>query len=524
MRRVLILLGMAAAAMAGASPQRVIPFESQAALESHNWIDDLTFAQWQKLGIQPAPPCSDEVFLRRAYLDAIGQLPTAEEAAKFLHDPDVNKRAALVDALISRDEFADYSSMRWSDLLRVKSEFPINLWPNAVQAYYRWIHMAVRDNMPYDRMARAMLTSSGSNFRQAEVNFYRAIPGREPRAIAQAVALTFMGVRAGAWPAARLDGMAAFFSQVGYKATEEWKEEIVYFDFTKAMRAGAVFPDGHAARLLPGQDPRAAFADWLTAPGNPWFAKNIVNRIWYWLLGRGIVEEPDDMRDDNPAANPALLARLEKELVDSHFDLRHIYKLIMNSQVYQLSSIARDKRPEAVANFAAYSVRRLDAETLIDAICQITGTNEDYSSPIPEPFTYLPEDRRSTAIPDGSIGSAFLDLFGRPPRDTGLVSERNNAISTEQRLHLLNSSHVQLKIQQSVKLRALVSAPPAAAAPANNREPVEKLYLAILSRYPTEEEWKPIAAYFQAAKGNRWQAATDLVWALMNSAEFLERH
>jgi hypothetical protein len=518
MRCILIAIPFLTAAIAGTVPQgRVAPFESASPIASRGRIDDLAFARWKQSGIEPAKPCSDEVFLRRAYLDVIGTLPTPEEAAKFLHDPDPGKRGALIDSLLARDEFADYWALKWSDLLRIKSEFPINLWPNAVQAYYRYIHTAIRGNLPYDQWARQMLVSSGSNFRVPEVNFYRAIPSRDPQAIAQTVALTFMGTRTAAWPKARLDGMAAFFSQVGYKSTSEWKEEIVYFDFTKPTPTAAIFPDGKQAHLSPGEDPREVFTAWLLAPDNAWFARNAVNRIWYWLLGRGIVQEPDDIRPDNPPANPELLAYLEKELVASHYDLRHIYKLILNSQVYQLSSIARDKRPEAAANFAAYPLRRLDAETLIDAICQITGTSEDYSSPIPEPFTYLPENQRSTAISDGSIGSAFLDMFGRPPRDTGLASERNNTITDEQSLHLLNSSHIQLKIQQSAKLRTLVQG----GAP---REPVERLYLAILSRYPTDQEWQPIAAYFQAAKSNRWQAAVDLAWALINSAEFLYKH
>lgn len=519
MRALLLYLGLAvsAAAAPGNTANRVLPFESAAELTSNGWVDDLTFAQWKRLGIEASPPCSDAVFLRRAFLDVIGELPTAQEAAAFLSDPNPRKRAALIDALLARPEFADYWSMRWSDLLRIKSEFPINLWPNAVQAYYRWVHTAIRDNMPYDHMARSLLLSTGSNFRAGEVNFYRAVPAKEPPAIAQAVALTFMGARAAGWPAAKLDGMAAFFSQLGYKSTQEWKEEIVFFDQTKPAPTAAIFPDGRAAKLKPGEDPRVAFTDWLMAPSNPWFAKAIVNRIWYWLLGRGIVDPPDDIRDTNPPANPELLARLERELLDSHYDLRHIYRVILNSQTYQLSSITRDRRPEAAANFAAYPVRRLDAETLIDAICQITGSTEDYSSPIPEPFTFLPEGTRSTALPDGSIGSAFLDLFGRPPRDTGLASERNNSISTEQRLHLLNSSHIQLKIQQSAKLRNLLTANQGAAA-------VSALYLTILSRDPMPEELTTVAAYFQTTRNNRWQAAQDLSWALVNSAEFLERH
>jgi hypothetical protein len=309
------------------------------------------FDRWKRLGIQPALGCSDEVFLRRAFIDAIGTLPTADESSQFLADRDPAKRAALIDRLLDRDEFADYWAMRWSELLRVKSEFPINIWPNAVQAYYRWIHTAVAHNLPYDQFARALLVANGSNFRVPEVNFYRAVQSKEALALAQAVALTFMGERAGGW----IGGMAGFFSRVGYKSTDEWKEEIVYFDPTKKAPAGLAFPDGKPAHLEPGQDPRVVFADWLIQPQNPWFARNIVNRVWYWLLGRGIVHEPDDIRPENPPANPELLAYLQQELIGAHYDLKHIYRLILNSQVYQMSSLAPDGASEAgAAQFAWY--------------------------------------------------------------------------------------------------------------------------------------------------------------------------
>ena len=506
------------AAFAAPAKPAAQPYEVAAEASPRGEIDRLVLASWKRLGIQPAYGASDAVFLRRVYLDVTGTLPAPEEAAGFLASTEPNKRAALIDRLLEQPEFADYLAMKWSDLLRVKSEFPINLWPNAVQAYYRWIHTAVRDNMPYDQFARQLLVSNGSNFRVPEANFYRATPGKDPESLAKMVALTFMGARTDAWPKARLDGMAAFFSQIGYKYTTEWKEEIVTFDPEKSMAGTAVFPDGAPAKIAPGQDPRAAFANWLVSPENPWFARNIVNRVWYWLMGRGIIQEPDDIRPDNPPSNPELLAYLEKELASSHYDLKHIYRLILNSQVYQLSSIPASDSPTAASQFAAYPVRRLDAETLIDAICQITGTTEEYSSPIPEPFTYLPQDQRSIALPDGSITSAFLILFGRSPRDTGLESERNNAPTAEQRLHMLNSSHIQLKIQQSAKLRALVQAS------ARPRDPIDRLYLAILSRYPTDDELKTVNAYFQANNGNRWAAVVDISWALINSAEFLCRH
>ncbi len=413
--------------------------------------------------------------------------------------------------------------MKWSDLLRVKAEFPINLWPNAAQAYHRWIRTSIRENKPYDQFVREMLTASGSNFRVPPVNFYRAMQNREPPGIAQTVALTFMGVRAENWPKDRLAGMAVFFSQIGYKPTGEWKEEIVCFDPNHAAEPGgvaqaAVFPDGTQVRLAPDRDPREVFADWLIDAENPWFARNIVNRIWSWLLGRGIIHEPDDIRPDNPPSNPELLAYLEKELVASHHDLKHIYRLILNSQTYQLSSIARDDDPRGAANFACYPLRRLEAEVLIDALCQITGTTEEYSSAIPEPFTFIPEDLRSIALPDGSITSSFLEMFGRPPRDTGLESERNNRPTAAQRLHLLNSSHIQRKIEQSPKLGLQMRAK------ANPRQVVTGLYLTILSRFPTDEELKIVATYAQPGGAKGREAAVDLAWALINSAEFLYRH
>jgi hypothetical protein len=190
----------------------------------------------------------------------------------------------LIDQLLERDEYADYWAMRWSDVLRVKAEFPINLWPNAAQAYHRWIYAAVRDNKPYDRFARELLTASGSNFRDPPVNFYRAMANREPPGIAQTVAVTFMGVRTDPWSKAKLEGMAAFFSALSYKSTAEWKEEIVYFDRYKTNAAtGAVFPDGKRVALAPDQDPREVFADWLVSRQNLWFSRCAANRIWCWL-------------------------------------------------------------------------------------------------------------------------------------------------------------------------------------------------------------------------------------------------
>ena len=502
------------------------PYESHTDAVSRSQIDDLVFANLERLNLQPAALCSDGVFVRRACLDVIGTLPSAQEAKEFVLDRSAGKRRALIERLLGRDEFSDYWAMKWCDLLRVKAEFPVNLWPNAAQAYHRWIRTSIKENQPYDQFARELLTASGSNFRVAPVNFYRAMQNKEPQAIAQTVALTFMGARAEKWPKERLAGMTAFFSKVGYKCTAEWKEEIVFFDAGKTNTTAAncialalaTFPDGTPARISVDRDPREVFADWLIDPKNPWFTRNIANRVWSWLLGRGVIQEPDDIRPDNPPSNPELLAFLERELIASHYDLKHLYRLILNSRTYQLSSLPKTDSSEADANFSHYLLRRLEAEVLIDALDEITGTTEQYSSAIPEPFTYIPESHRSIALPDGSISSSFLELFGRAQRDTGLESERNNRPSTDQRLHLLNSSHIQRKLDQCRMVQYL------AKSKKTPREIATGMYLGILSRFPTETELQTVETCFQAGSGKPQETAVDLAWALINSAEFLYRH
>jgi hypothetical protein len=252
----------------------------------------------------------------------------------------------------------------------------------------------------------------------------------------------------------------------------------------------------------------------------------MVNRIWYWLLGRGIIHEADDIRPDNPPQNQELIDFLSSELVNNNYDLRHVFRIILNSKTYQRSSIHNEGNLSDETNFSRYYVRRLDAEVLIDAICQITGTTESYSSDIPEPFTFIPEKQRSIKLSDGSITSPFLDLFGRPPRDTGYESERNNTPSTAQKLHMLNSTHIQTKILNN---RELLGFPPKTkkkkikAKYRSPEEVVEGMYLTILSRYPTEKELEIARDYYDIAE-NRFFAGVDIVWALMNTKEFVFKH
>jgi hypothetical protein len=565
---------LAAAGLAAAAEAGTNVFESPAPPVAQGQIDKLVFAQLARLHLQPIL-CSDAVFIRRAYLDVIGTLPTAKEAWNFIRDPDTeNKRRLLIDGLLEREEFARYWAMKWGDILRIKAEFPVNLWPNAAQAYHRWVQASLAENKPYDQFVRELLTSSGSNFRVGPVNFYRAIQNRTPEGIAGAVALTFMGTRVERWPTNRLAGMAAFFSQLGYKPTGEWKEEHVFWDPLGSSRAGdnlapgrpnvaaigqasnnlasasvpspvnrscsaAVFPDGISVEFPPGRDPREVFADWLITPKNPWFDRNIVNRVWAWLLGRGIIQEPDDIREDNPPSNPELLAYLESQLVEAHYDLRSLYRLILNSQTYQLSSLPRSSSAEAQASFASYPLRRLEAEVLIDGLNKVTGTTELYTSAIPAPFTYIPEGMPAVGIADGSISSPFLSLFGRSARATGLESERNNKPSAAQWLYLLNSGDILHKLEQGPNLQTLFRSP------RPPRQIVDQLYVTILSRLPTPEEGEAAAGYGQAKPSKQPVAAgaasetkaagkpevvkkrddwVDLAWALINSDEFLYRH
>ncbi|MCC7299861.1 MAG: DUF1553 domain-containing protein [Verrucomicrobia bacterium] len=494
-------------------------------VQSQGRVDDLVFSKLAEKGFSPSELCPDAVFVRRAYIDVIGTIPTVAEVQRFLSSSSSNKRAELIDELLQRSEFADYWALKWCDLLRNKSEFPSNLWPNAVQAYHYWILNAFRQNMPYDQFARALLTTNGSNFRDPPVNFYRPFQERTPRKIFDTVALVFMGVRLdnSGWSEAQMLGMDAFFATVAYKKTAEWKEEVVYSDPEKQLldpvtkKPIAPVPlDGKPIKL-DGNDPRVAFTDWLTAPNNPWFSKAIVNRIWFWLMGRGIIHEADDIRPGNSPWSPELLAYLEKELVENKYDLKHIYRLILNSATYQLSAIPTPENMADETGFSHYRVRRLDAEVLIDAVCQITGTGEEYSSAIPEPFTFIPSSQRTILLADGSIKSSFLEMFGRPGRDTSLESDRNNGVSVFQTLHMLNSSHIHNKIMKGPGLRKL-SAKPA------NKDRIEQLYLTILSRMPTPEEQKIASVYMDAAGNSGTVGFYDLAWALINTREFVLKH
>ncbi len=518
-----------------------------------NRIDEIVFARLQALGIKPIL-CSDAVFVRRAYLDVTGTLPSAEEAKAFIQSSAKNKRVALIDRLLYRSSHVDYWAMKWSDILRVKAKFPVRVRPNAAQAYHRWVWESIAGNKPYDQFARELLTSSGSNFRVGPVNFYRAVPDQTPEGIASSVGLALMGTRDHTWPKDRRAGMAVFFSQVGYKPTSACEEEIVFWDplnstavpgsiapgvpapIAESVTATnqipqalaepisengplpAIFRDGTKTTIPPDRDPREVFADWLIRPENPWFTRAIANRTWAWVMGRGIIHEPDDIREDNPPSNPELLAYLEKELVSSGYDLEHLKRLIFTSTAYQFSSIPRFKGLEARANFAGYPLRRMEAEVLIDALNDITGSSDLNTSAVPRPFSNIPKDISAVALADGYVTSSFLTVFGRSARATGMENERVNELASTQWLFMLNSATIQRKLQRGPKLTAMLSSGDSA------NEITESLYLTILSRFPTDADVRAAEEHAKTGVAKGRDVWVDLAWALINSPEFLLRH
>jgi hypothetical protein len=494
--------------------------------QTQNRIDELFLLSLKKQNAKPSPLCSNEVFVRRVYLDVLGTLPTKENVASFLADKNAEKRTQLIDDLLKRREFADYWALKWSDVLRVKAEFPINLWPNGAMTYYQWIHQTIRENRPYDQFVRELLISDGSNFRNGASNFYRAVTNKDANTLAEAVAQTFLGTQLGVLPEERQKEWAVFFSRVGYKETAQWKEEIVFWTRKPLESPDVTFPDGTRGTIKPDQDPRQQFADWLTAPNNRQFQRTIVNRIWLWLFGKGFTADPNDFRNDSPVVHEELLDDLCKELVDSRYDLKHLYRLILNSATYQQSSIPQKSYHGDPETFVSYPIRRMEAEVLQDALTQIFSVPPKYQSEVPEPFTNIPVRYRTIMLPDVSVTSSFLEMFGRATRDTGLESDRNNDVTESQQLFLLNSTEINNWTGRFASKYKIDNTRKNIDNAGRNRlmEILDDVWLTILSRYPSSVEREFLKAEFLTQGVNREQKFQDVIWSLINSKEFLCKH
>lgn len=406
---------------------------------------------------------SDAVMVRRLHLDLAGRIPTKDEARAYVYSSDPHKREALVDALLASDDFANYWAMRFCDILRVKSEFPINLWPNAVYVYHARIRAFVANDESWDDFGRALLTSQGSDFRDAEVNFFRATVNRTPEGWAEAVAQTFLGVPSDKLSNTRRAELAAFFQNVKIKETFEWKEEIVYVD---------------------GADRRGECCDRLFGTLRGEVASAFQKLVRGWIFGPHAAIPPSS----------------------GELHLKKLLREIVLSDEYARGSVT-----------GGFPARRLDAEVLDDVICALSGTSRKHQSPAPEPFTFLPPKRATVCIEDGSISNGFLTLFGRPARDTGLPAERNDDVSAKQRLYLFNSGSLHQQLGRIV-------APGIEKRPFPER--VDDLYWRILSRPPTPRERQLIVGVWQRRRrqlGKPFEMLRDVAWCLVNTKEFLFR-
>ncbi|HET8549401.1 MAG TPA: DUF1549 domain-containing protein [Bryobacteraceae bacterium] len=510
-----------------------VPAETYTSWQRNNFIDDYVISKLRNLNIAPSKRSTDAEFIRRAYLDAAAILPTPEEVESFLTDPRPDKRARLVDALLERDEYVDNWAYKWSDLLLVSSR---KLGRPAMWSFYYWIRDSVKSNKPWDQFAREIFTGSGSTKQNGALNYF--VLHKDTIDLAENVTQAFLGQRLTCarchnhplekWTQKQYYQFANLFSRIGQKNGTEPGETIVYvkssgdINHPRLLRPLAPAPlDGEAFPIDSDADRRAHFARWLTDPKNDSFARNIVNRVWGTLMGRGLCDPIDDVRATNPASNEELLTAVVRDFVEHRFDIRHLIRTIMNSNAYQLSSEANATNANDNRFYSKYIVRRLPAEVLLDAMSQVTG--------VPTPFPNYPAGMRAIQLPDVLVKSQFLTVFGRPPRVICDASERSADPSITQALHIINGDTLNRKLSDpqgniaaSLKLGL------------SDSRILEHLTLAALSRYPTDNERANLARLLaearvasgpaDAQRTSRQQALEDLAWALLSSREFMFNH
>jgi hypothetical protein len=492
-----------------------------------NDIDKHVFAKQKELQLNPAPLCSDEVFVRRVYLDAIGVLPSADEARSFLDSKDPQKRAKLIDTLLDRDEYASFWALKWADVLRGS---PTTISERGVHSYHRYLVKTMATDMPMDQFARELLTGLGNTLNKPAANFYRV--SRTPDESAEAFAQLFLGVRVQCAKChnhpfesiTQTDyyGLSAYFAQVQFKGAKfGLDDEIVYLQpgreinhpTTRKKQEPIAF-GVPAGPLAPDEDRRAKLADWLTRPDNRYFAPSLVNRVWYHLLGRAIVEPVDDFRDTNPPSNPELLDALAKDFAKNGYRVKPLIRSILNSNTYQLASVGAPKQSEHAADpdryFTKAAIRMLSAEQILDAISAATG--------VPEPFKGYPAGTRAVELAEGGINHPFLQAFSKPVRDVSCECAREDDPSLPQMLHLLNNKGMLTKVNSPEARLAK-----ALAQKKDDAAVIEQIYLATLSRRPTAAEVN-IATRHIASVGDRSRGLQDLQYALFNVGEFLLRH
>jgi hypothetical protein len=519
-----------------------VPDEVFAKASRKNFIDELILKQLQLLRLPPSPQADDATFIRRAFLDTIGKLPTADEARAFVADPTPEKRDRLIDSLLARPEFVDYWAYQWSDLLLVNGSV---LRPEAVKAFYGWIRQRVQENTPWDAFARDVVVARGSSLENGATNFYAL--HQDAESMTENISQAFLGLSIGCakchnhplekWTNDQYYAMANLFARVRAKG---WGSEVKIGNGARTL-----FVADHGDLVQPSTgvpqppapldakpladdssvDRREYLADWLTSPENPYFARSITNRVWANFFGVGLIDPVDDLRQSNPASNEELLNTTAKFLVDHNYDLKALMREILRSAAYQRSSIPVDASREDTRNYSHYYPRRLMAEVSLDAISQVSAepsmfTEIEYPGADLVKTDFYAKGTRAMQLYDSAVVSRFLRTFGRNQRVITCQCERSNEPSLVQALHISNGDTILKKLEaKDGKIESLLSGS------LPNYRIIEDLYLAALSRYPADRELTTLLATLNdAPAGQRRAVLEDVYWAVLSSREFLFNH
>jgi hypothetical protein len=486
-----------------------------------NYIDTLVDAKLIKLRLPASGRCTDDEFIRRVTIDITGLLPTEEETQSFVASTDPNKRSALIETLLARKEFSEIWAMKWADLLMIKSKPEVSY--KATYLYYNWLINQIASNVPIDKIVRDLLMATGGTFQNPATNFYQVEQDRLK--LSENVAQVFMGIRTQCaqchnhpfdrWTMDDYYGFAAFFSQVGRKQSEDYRQILVFNAFGGEVNhpvGGAVVKPKFLGGPVPdtnGKDRRAVLADWITSNDNPYFAKSVANRIWAHFTGVGIVDPVDDFRASNPPSNPELLDALAAKLIEYKYDIKQLVRDICNSETYQRTTSPLPDNEQDLRNYSHATVRRVPSENLLDCISQVTSTKEKFQG--------LPVGARAVQIADGSTSNYFLTTFGRSARTTVCADEATTDPSLSQALHLINGNAVSGKINQGGLLKQWKEQglPPEGI--------IDRIYLRCLSRFPTQAEKSRLLQLVEES-GNPDVGLHDVFWAVLNSREFIFNH
>ncbi len=500
-----------------------VPVESTP--QPKNFIDELVFKKLKNLGVPPSAVCDDATFVRRAAVDIAGRLPTSEETQKFLADTNPSKREAWVDTLLAGTDYADYFANKWNSILRNRRRN--DSYARGTRIFHDWVRDSLHANLPYDQIVRQLLTATGEMGQNPPVAWYREV--KDTNEQVEDTAQLFLGLRIQCarchhhpfekWSQQDYYGFAAFFSRMQRKPGVQIGEERIVYNrgtpsATNPKTQKAVPPTGlgaAAAQISTEDDPRQALVDWMVSKDNKFFAPALVNRYWKHFFSRGLVDPEDDMRVTNPATNQELLDALAKHFIDGGFNLKDLVRTICTSQAYQLASTPNDYNANDKQNYSRYYPKRLPAEVLLDAIDQVTESKTGFGG--------VPQSTRAVQLPDNGFNSYFLTVFGRPESTSACECERSSEANLAQSLHLLNSAEVQGKLSAGGGRAAQL----AADTKTSREDKIRDIYLRVYSRPPQADETAVAVEHLAKAKDEKL-AYEDILWALLNTKEFLFNH